>query len=70
MSLTIIVDVEELNQIAGACRFLLKPKPIITICAWCPTKAENDRVLKANGFQVSHGICPTCKEKLMGGAVK
>lgn len=33
---------------------------VLTVCAWCPTKAAADAWGTARGYQVSHGICQAC----------
>jgi hypothetical protein len=38
-------------------------RPIVTVCAWCPDKAERDAEASSRGARVSHGICPACREK-------
>lgn len=44
-----------------------KPKPIISVCGWCPDKDVKTAALKAQGFQVSHGICNTCHVTFFAG---
>lgn len=33
------------------------------ICAWCPDKEACDVWAEQNGHDLSHGICPTCKNE-------
>ena len=40
---------------------------IVTICAWCPHPRERTLALKAEGKVVSHGMCPSCREKFLKG---
>lgn len=40
--------------------------PIISICGWCPDAVERMKALKEQGYDVSHGICAECDEKLKG----
>ena len=60
MNVQILVTEEDLQMIRRMSNLALRPDPIITVCAWCPTKETNDRILKANGFKVSHGLCTAC----------
>lgn len=39
-------------------------KPIATTCGWCRDAREQTARLSAQGFAVSHSICPPCKAKL------
>lgn len=39
-------------------------KPFITVCGWCPDRAEQTASARAQGFEVSHGICFPCAAKL------
>lgn len=40
---------------------------LVQICAWCPNVRERTLALKAEGKLVSHGMCPSCKEKFERG---
>lgn len=35
-------------------------KPIVTVCGWCPDRAEQTAAARALGFDVSHGMCAAC----------
>jgi hypothetical protein len=39
------------------------PSQLVTVCAWCPDKEEQTASARAHGFDVTHGICDSCKEK-------
>jgi hypothetical protein len=32
----------------------------VTICAWCDDVRARTAMLKANGYEVSHGMCEAC----------
>ena len=40
-----------------------KDRKLVWVCAWCPDKEEQDASARAHGFDVTHGMCPTCLEK-------
>jgi hypothetical protein len=35
-------------------------RPVTTTCAWCPGAKDETRRLVAEGWRVSHGMCPAC----------
>lgn len=35
----------------------------VTVCSWCPDAAERTESARAHGFDVTHGMCPTCAAK-------
>lgn len=43
-------------------------RQIVTLCGWCPDKAERTAAARAHGFDVSHGICPACSARLVSEA--
>ena len=38
----------------------------IEICAWCPDSRERTAKATAKGMAVTHGICPACRDRVMG----
>jgi hypothetical protein len=40
-------------------------RPTVRICAWCPDKGEAEMRAAARGYDVTHGICAACADKLM-----
>ena len=36
----------------------------VRVCAWCSDKATAGAMAKARGLQVTHGICPTCAQRM------
>jgi len=40
------------------------PDKTAIICAWCPDKEKADEQAEQSGYDISHTICPTCKEQL------
>ena len=36
---------------------------LVTVCGWCPDAQEQTASARANGFDVTHGICPACEAK-------
>ena len=41
------------------------PRACVRICAWCPDKAEADRLAYIWGYDVTHGQCPACVQRVM-----
>lgn len=39
-------------------------EPVVIICGWCPGSREKTLELVKKGKIVSHGICPTCQDKM------
>jgi hypothetical protein len=35
-------------------------RAFVSVCAWCPDKAQRDAAARAAGQRVSHGICDIC----------
>jgi hypothetical protein len=35
----------------------------VRVCAWCPDKMAADKLALAQGFRVTHQICPVCYNK-------
>jgi hypothetical protein len=63
MNVQILVTVEELLHVRAASRFLCRPEPMVVVCDWCPTKADNERQLAAHGFKISGGMCSACEKR-------
>ena len=42
-----------------------KSTGIRVVCAWCPDSQKQTRKLTAAGYQVTHGICPACRAKIL-----
>lgn len=40
-------------------------QPPVIVCSWCPDAKERTAAATAIGLLVSHGICGTCKEKVV-----
>jgi hypothetical protein len=55
------------KELIQAFREAEKPKPIISVCGWCPDKDAKTAALKAQGYQVSHGLCHECHVKFFDG---
>jgi DNA polymerase III alpha subunit (gram-positive type) len=36
-----------------------KIKPV-SVCAWCDNKEQKEKEAKAQGFEITHGICKKC----------
>jgi len=45
--------------------FADRPRPLVTICAWCYDAAHQTAAARANGFDVSHTICPACAARAL-----
>lgn len=41
-----------------------RKKELKIVCAWCPDAKKKTKELEAQGYDVSHGICPKCLDKL------
>jgi hypothetical protein len=33
---------------------------VVKVCAWCPDKAQADKLAGESGLTVTHTICPAC----------
>ena len=38
----------------------ITPRVTVRVCAWCEDKVQADAEAHQAGFEVTHGICPTC----------
>jgi hypothetical protein len=38
--------------------------PLVKVCSWCPTAAEQTAAARAHGFEVTHGICDVCSARV------
>lgn len=45
-----------------------RARPLVSICSWCEDGPEQTAAARANGYDVTHGICPACKVKFEAGA--
>lgn len=43
---------------------ILAKHALVTVCAWCPDSAEQTAAARAQGREVTHGICPSCQAKM------
>lgn len=50
--------------IFNAAKQIVEPRRLRVVCAWCPDKDEKTQVALAAGERVTHGICPTCEERV------
>lgn len=39
-------------------------KKLVVVCGWCPDSQEQAAAARAHGFDVTHGICAACEEKM------
>jgi len=41
---------------------------LVKICGWCPTPRKRAREAAAHALDcaVSHGICPVCRDRMLG----
>jgi hypothetical protein len=37
-----------------------KKNGLVRICAWCDDKEQKEKEAKAQGFEITHGICKKC----------
>jgi hypothetical protein len=46
-------------------KIVVKPvvEPLAVVCAWCPGAREKTLALRLMGRDVTHGMCPACREK-------
>jgi len=44
----------------------MTPKPLASCCGWCPSAKERTAELHAQGYAVSHTICPECRKLWLG----
>ena len=51
-----------LPQPAAWLGYAVKPTGgfVVRVCAWCPDKAEADRLAHAAGLEVTHCMCVSC----------
>ena len=49
---------------AGESRPTPAALPMISICAWCSDSREKTAAAIAQGYSVSHGLCPACAVKV------
>lgn len=35
----------------------------VMVCGWCPDRAEQTAAARAQGFEVSHGLCAVCEAR-------
>lgn len=40
-------------------------RQIVTVCGWCPDAREQTIAARANGYDVSHGMCDACAKKFV-----
>ena len=43
------------------------PRPLVSVCSWCPDSQEQTANARANGFEVTHGMCEPCRVKFEAG---
>ena len=55
--------VPQVPPLAGMTPLGIRPK-LVHVCAWCPDKEEQTASARAHGFDVSHGICESCRQGL------
>lgn len=41
-------------------------RPVVSVCGWCPDHAEQTASARANGYDVTHGLCAVCEAQLNG----
>ena len=44
----------------------IEREQLIEVCAWCPDKDARTVEAEKRGVCVTHGICPRCRDKIMG----
>jgi len=42
----------------------VRPDKFATVCGWCEDKDSADEWCESRGYDVSHGICKNCTDKL------
>jgi hypothetical protein len=45
------------------CVLAVRPDKLVTICAWCADKKQGEDWAETRGYETTHGICATCKER-------
>jgi hypothetical protein len=43
------------------------PRDLVKICAWCKDEHEQTAAARAQGFDVSHTMCPACSARMNAG---
>lgn len=39
---------------------------LVSVCAWCPDAKAQTEAIRAQGHEVTHGICPACYKRAFG----
>lgn len=47
----------------------VRPDKVARVCAWCPDKDAADEWAESRGYEISHGMCDACKNKMLIPAV-
>lgn len=42
---------------------ILRSRSLVSICGWCPDAQEQTIAARANGYDVTHTMCPACQIK-------
>ncbi len=46
------------------CYMSTRPDGIVRLCSWCPDIKQGNEWAESRGYEVTHGICRLCADKI------